>query len=294
MKVPITDVARLSSQADYTIFSYGGKTIRFAAPYSLKRYMRVKKWHDGYLEVGADYGEGEEGAENGITTRGRNVRSTVKIEPGISPLIFTEFLLDRAVFLDLDDMSGHLPPLSERVISVSPENSTEKSMYEDYKEVIEQLSKKVKDDSREFGLMGDMLQFSLSWLDKPYTEGKTAFISPYSGDAAAAYPQYEMYRDPKMLTTKEKALIDTVKKELSEDRRCFIFLEYTNQEDTNCSDRLQKILTDAVGERVEILRSSSPEAAKREEYIHRLAEEGVRVIITNPKCCETGGAAVSA
>lgn len=234
------------------------------------------------------YGEGEEGAENGITTRGRNVRSTVKIEPGISPLIFTEFLLDRAVFLDLDDMSGHLPPLSERVISVSPENSTEKSMYEDYKEVIEQLSKKVKDDSREFGLMGDMLQFSLSWLDKPYTEGKTAFISPYSGDAAAAYPQYEMYRDPKMLTTKEKALIDTVKKELSEDRRCFIFLEYTNQEDTNCSDRLQKILTDAVGERVEILRSSSPEAAKREEYIHRLAEEGVRVIITNPRCCETG------
>lgn len=60
MKLPITDVARLSSQADYTIFSYGGRTIRFAAPYSLKRYIRVKKWRDGYLEVGADYGAGEE------------------------------------------------------------------------------------------------------------------------------------------------------------------------------------------------------------------------------------------
>jgi len=50
----------LSSKGAYTIFSYGDKTIRFAAPYSLKRYVRVKKWHDGYLEVDADYGDGIE------------------------------------------------------------------------------------------------------------------------------------------------------------------------------------------------------------------------------------------
>ena len=33
---------------------------RLAAPYSLRRYLRVKKWHDGYLEVEADYGDGAE------------------------------------------------------------------------------------------------------------------------------------------------------------------------------------------------------------------------------------------
>ena len=32
----------------------------FAAPYSLRRYLRVKKWHAGYLEVEADYGDGAE------------------------------------------------------------------------------------------------------------------------------------------------------------------------------------------------------------------------------------------
>jgi len=53
-------VARLSSKGAYTIFSYGGKTIRFSAPYSLRCYHRVKKWHDGYLEVDADYGDGIE------------------------------------------------------------------------------------------------------------------------------------------------------------------------------------------------------------------------------------------
>ena len=60
MRAKADSVARLSSKADYTIFSYGGKTIRFAAPYSLRRYLRVTKWHDGYLAVEADYGAGEE------------------------------------------------------------------------------------------------------------------------------------------------------------------------------------------------------------------------------------------
>lgn len=60
MSEPKSSVAILSSVSDYTTFSYGGRVIRFAAPYSLRRYIRVKKWHDGYLEVGADYGDGEE------------------------------------------------------------------------------------------------------------------------------------------------------------------------------------------------------------------------------------------
>lgn len=235
------------------------------------------------------YGDSEDtGSDYSSTTKGHSVRTNTKIEPGISPLIFTEFLLDRAVFLDLDDMSSHLPALNETVVSVSPSSMEEQEMYDEYRDTVDILNQKVKDDAREFGLMGDMLQFSLSWLDKPYTESRLAFISPYSGDAVAAYPQHPGFRDKAVLTTKEKKLIEIVKKELAEDRNVFIYLEYTNQIDTNCSDRLKCILEDALKERVEILHSSSPEAYKREEYIHTLAQEGVRVIITNPKCCETG------
>ena len=60
MATKTTCVAQLSNKGAYTIFSFGGRSIRFAAPYSLKRYLRVKKWHDGYLEVDADYGDGVE------------------------------------------------------------------------------------------------------------------------------------------------------------------------------------------------------------------------------------------
>ena len=56
----VTTTAILSSKADYTSFSFGGTTIRFLTPRSLVRYTSVKKWHEGYLEVGADYGHGEE------------------------------------------------------------------------------------------------------------------------------------------------------------------------------------------------------------------------------------------
>lgn len=52
--------AVLSNKDDYTIFSFNGNVIRFSAPYSLRRYARVKKWDDGYLEVEADYGDGLE------------------------------------------------------------------------------------------------------------------------------------------------------------------------------------------------------------------------------------------
>ena len=52
-------LATLSSAGRYSLFSFGDDVIRFATSPRLKRYTRVKKWEDGYLEVGADYGNGE-------------------------------------------------------------------------------------------------------------------------------------------------------------------------------------------------------------------------------------------
>ena len=48
--------AGLSSEGPYTLFSFGGRRLKFRAPKCLRRYLRVKKWEDGYLEVDADYG----------------------------------------------------------------------------------------------------------------------------------------------------------------------------------------------------------------------------------------------
>lgn len=53
-------IAYLSHCGGFSSFRYGGDVIRFATSRRLKRYIRVKRWEDGYLEVDADYGHGEE------------------------------------------------------------------------------------------------------------------------------------------------------------------------------------------------------------------------------------------
>ena len=53
------DHAVLSSKGNYTSFTYGDDVIRFATSPRLVKYTRIKRWDDGYLEVGADYGKGE-------------------------------------------------------------------------------------------------------------------------------------------------------------------------------------------------------------------------------------------
>lgn len=46
--------ATLSNSRGFTWFQYGDDVIRFATPYSLIKYVKVKKWDDGYLVVDAD------------------------------------------------------------------------------------------------------------------------------------------------------------------------------------------------------------------------------------------------
>ena len=50
------DTALLRNEGRMIFFSFGGKDIRFLGPKCLRRFSDVKKWHDGYIEVIADYG----------------------------------------------------------------------------------------------------------------------------------------------------------------------------------------------------------------------------------------------
>ncbi len=50
------ETATLSSDGPYTLFSFNDRRIKFRAPTCLRRYVGVRKWEDGYLEVDADYG----------------------------------------------------------------------------------------------------------------------------------------------------------------------------------------------------------------------------------------------
>lgn len=58
--------ALLSNMDGYTVFRFGGHTIRFRAPYSLERYTEVKEWDNGYLVVMAKYAHNADPEEDYI------------------------------------------------------------------------------------------------------------------------------------------------------------------------------------------------------------------------------------
>ena len=47
--------AYLTNRGEYTVFTYGDRSLTFLTSKSLERYTRVKEWDNGYLVVMAKY-----------------------------------------------------------------------------------------------------------------------------------------------------------------------------------------------------------------------------------------------
>lgn len=212
------------------------------------------------------------------SSRGRKL-SEPKVKPGISPLVFPDFLISRTLFLDLSDMSNHLPMLKEQVISV-PMNDEIRG---EYRSVIGKL----KGHGGLNSLSSSMLQFSLAYPDKPFGYGD--IIDPKTGMIASRPRDFgEEYSDA--LLPKEEKLVELILSEQKEGRNCFVYCEYTGSEKQKITGRLKTIIEDYCGlqNKVTILESASPAPLKREEWIRKKASEGTRVFICNPRCVETG------
>ncbi len=138
-------------------------------------------------------------------------------------------------------------------------------------------------------VLSTMLQFSLSFLDKPY--GVDPILDPFTGTMLVKVPSFDKFSDVSNLLAKEQKLVELVSSELSEGRNCFVYAEYTNSPQTCITHRLKDVLMHHVGlkdNEVVILDSTTVEAAKREAWIHDKAEGGMKVCIVNPRCVETG------
>ena len=226
--------------------------------------------------------EVEEGSEFKKMSRGKQ-KGSPKIKPGISPLLFTDFLFDKAVFLDLSDLSSYLPPLKENVVLCECPDD----VFGSYNQVLNYL----KTAAREKGgraVLSSMLQFGLAYPDKPY--GFNPVMHPKFADTKICdVPSCDNYRED-MLLPKEEKLIEIVNDEISQDRNCFIYCAYTGSDEMNITGRLLKLVEDKCNLKGQVLvmQASSPQATEREAYIKQKASEGIRVFICNMKLVETG------
>lgn len=244
-----------------------------------------RKFVEEYGTVATEY-EVIEDKKNGYnsTSRGKMI-GTPKCRPGISLRVFTDFLLDKAVFLSLSDMSSYLPPLEEKIEYVSLEND----IYEAYCTVRDKIKKVMREEGVGKSLLGSLLQFSLSYTDKPY--GRAPILSPVDGSEVVKIPDLSYLISDGKLLNKEKRLCEKINEQLTENRNVFVYCEFTGKGEARVTDRIKTIIIENCGlksKEVAIIESTSPCAEEREEWMHQMAAKGVKVFITNPRCVRTG------
>lgn len=205
----------------------------------------------------------------------------IKRKPGTSPLLFGKYMLSDTAFLYLEDISDALPDYTESVIPVE--------MGEQLASVYANLEQSFKDAIRAFpkgkgSIASLMLNTLMLYPDHPYGFDEIR-ARVWDGEEFVYHtiatppdlPQDVVY-------PKEQTLLDEVKAELSEGRRCMVYCTYTGRRDMTL--RLSKLLRD-VGVNVAVLRASVP-TDKREAWIAARVAEGVQVVVCHPKLVMTG------
>ena len=208
--------------------------------------------------------------------------STVRRKPGASPLLFGEFLMQLCAFVFLEDISGELPPYEESYLSVP----MDPVMMAVYRELEDEIRKALKARRGNRSVLSTMLNTLLLYPDHPYGLGtlygteidpelkrNVRFVIAETRDL----PEEQLY-------SKERKLIEEIKKELAEGRRCQVFAVYTQKHDVTA--RLERILSHE-GIRSAVLRASV-DTSKREAWYARQIKQGVQVVISHPKLVETG------
>jgi len=208
--------------------------------------------------------------------------SVVRRKPGASPLLFGEFLMQLCAFVFLEDISDELPPYEESYISVP----MDEDMREAYRELEDDIREALKKHRGNRSVLSTMLNTLLVYPDHPYGLG-TLYGSEFDGELKrkVRFVIAETRDLPEdRLYSKERRLIQEIKSELAEGRRCQVFAVYTHKHDVTA--RLQKILA-AEGIRSAVLRASV-DTSKREAWYARQVKNGVQVVIAHPKLVETG------
>jgi superfamily II DNA or RNA helicase len=195
--------------------------------------------------------------------------------PGVSPLVYSRFLMESAAFLSLVDMGKDLPEYEE--IPVALDMKTDVSI--EYSHLVGTLKDVLRDKSIGKKVLSAFMNLLMAYPDQPY--GHEPIRHPFAPDVILAQAKDESCFEE--LLEKDLKVLEIVQKKIANRERILI---YTNWVRTDTQDKLMKLMADN-GIRAEVLPSTVP-PAKREEWVEKRVNNGVQVLITNPKLVETG------
>ena len=218
-----------------------------------------------------------EEAETEYNSNRRTVKSkkASRLLPGVSPLVYTRFLLEYAAFLMLTDMGKDLPEYEEIPVPLK----MPKAVREEYEKIERVLTSFLKRDRKAARkILSSYLNLLTAYPDQPY--GHRPIYHPLGG-LPIVEPKDTVL--PGTLMPKDEKLLEIAEPKLAAGEKVIV---YTNWTRLDTQKRLLKLLTER-GWRTTILPAKvKPE--KREDWVNARLSEGLQVLIANPSLMETG------
>lgn len=238
------------------------------------------KPHEKPALFNTEYGVVEttyEEADKAYASKRRSQKSNVRTRqlPGVSPLVFSRFLLEKAAFLSLSDMGKVLPSYEEIPVACAMEGP----VLDEYKHIEKELVEVLRSDKRTARkILSAYLNLLTVYADQPYDQKPILYP-----DSDVPIVEPENIGDVDTLGEKELRTLEIVRATIQNGERALI---YTSWIRTDSQQKLKKLLTDE-GYRTEIL-TDKIKTTDREEWVQKKLAAGMQVLITNPSLVETG------
>lgn len=242
--------------------------------------LKDGKHYDKSTEFNSEYGVTElvyEIATPDYNSNRRTAKKKIRERqlPGVSPLVYSRFLMDSAAFLSLNDMGKDLPEYEEKPIQLQMNEEVAAEYYRlesQFKNILQcqkDIAKKV---------LAAYLGLLTVYPDQPY--GQKSVVHPITGDNLVVPREVSGFNE---LHEKDRSVLDVVERKTAEGGRVLVYTSWTR---IDSQKKLSKLLEEN-GYRVATLTSGVP-PNRREEWVEKQVQDGIQVLITNPSLVESG------
>lgn len=202
-----------------------------------------------------------------------NIKS--KHLPGISPLLYTKFLLDNTIFISLSDIAEGLPSYTEHPVAIQMDNELRRA-YQSFESDIRENFRAY--DSNNYRIMAQMVQALMVYPDQPYKQ--PPILNPETGTILALPQELEQCQ-----RGKDHAVLKLIKNKVACGEKVLFYYHWSNR--TDIAIRRMKNLLEKEGIAAAVL-SSRIKAENREEWIREQLDHGIDVLLTNDSLVEVG------
>ena len=253
-------------------------------------YSDKAKWNEKYGNIERTiYTPSEKQVALNKASRNSSEEGTkTKVVPGISPYVFSDFMMNTTINVRLKNVWPNPVPLHNVPTIQCPIADEMKDVYEDLKRSFESAIDEYRGTSYQGQVYLRYIQTAVSYMDNPFSYPTVTMKHKELDKNIVLYEPPRMSRD--MILPKEKKLQDIVTREISENRPVMVFVNDTGSSnpDRDLQPRLKEVVEKVEGAKAAILRSNTTDIHARTKWLREQIDAGVNVIICSTELVKVG------